>query len=152
MLKIQDKMIISKIKFQIPNSYAQPGRYGIVLLEVVLSLSIFFIAAAIIFGGMSASTKAVQTIRTRMHATDLAVTKISELKMGLIQPVSTDLETFDSQSDRLKDWQWRIDASSAEATGNSTPLTRVTVTIVQTVLDKEYQLTTLMPETYGGKP
>ena len=127
-------------------------QHGVVLLEVVISLSIFFIAAAIVFAGMSSSLKAVGTLRSRMHATDLAVTKISELKMGLIEALSFGPEPFDSENERLKDWEYQIEASPAEATSDSAPMTRVTVTIIQTQLDQEYPLTTLLPVSDGEQP
>jgi len=146
------KMKNTKFNIRILNSSLQRNWHGAVLLEVILSLSIFFIAAAIIFAGMSSSIKTVRTLRTRMHATDLGVTKISELKMGLTEAISTGVEPFDSQSERLKDWQWRIDASSAETTSDSAPMTRVTVTIIQTKLDQEYQLTTFLPASDGELP
>lgn len=146
------KMKNTKFSIRILNSSLQRNRHGAVLLEVILSLSIFFIAAGIIFAGMSSSIKAVRTLRTRMRATDLGVTKISELKMGLIEPISTGPEPFDTQSERLKDWQWRIETSSAETTNDSAPMIRVTVTIIQTKLDQEYQLTTFLPASDGELP
>lgn len=146
------KMKFFRNNSRISNSSTRRNHRGAVLLEVVLSLSIFFIAAAIVFAGMSSSLKAVGSLRTRMHATDLAVTKISELKMGKIDAMSFGQTPLDSQSERMKNWEYRIEASPAETTSDSAPMTRVTVTIIQTQLDQEYQLTTFLPIPEGEQP
>lgn len=52
-----------------------------VLLEVVLALALFVAAATVISAGMNASVQAVQRHRLNTHATNLAISILSEMQM-----------------------------------------------------------------------
>jgi type II secretory pathway pseudopilin PulG len=55
---------------------------GALLLEVVLALVLFVVAAAIISGGISASMNSVERQRLNAHASNLAASILAELQMG----------------------------------------------------------------------
>jgi len=64
-------------------------RSGVVLLEVVLAMSLFFAAAMVILAGMNASLRGIQRVQLEARAQDLAVTALSEVQMGLV-PLTSD--------------------------------------------------------------
>ena len=70
------------------NSAAAKGRSGVVLLEVVLAMSLFFCAAMVILAGLSSSLSGMQRVQLEARAQDLAVTALSEIQMGLVPLVS----------------------------------------------------------------
>lgn len=61
---------------------------GAVLLEVVLALTLFVFAAAVIAGGLNAAAERVERLRRDAQANDLAATVMAELLLGL-RPLST---------------------------------------------------------------
>jgi hypothetical protein len=73
----------------IRNSAAAKGRGGVVLLEVVLAMSLFFCAAMVILAGLSSSLSGMQRVQLEARAQDLAVTALSEVQMGLV-PLNSD--------------------------------------------------------------
>ena len=90
----------------IRNSSEAAGRRGMVLLEVVLAMAIFFAAALVILAGLSSSVRGVQRVQWEAQAQDLAVSLLSEVQMGLVPLVSdgpTDYEEPD-----LAGWAWQI--------------------------------------------
>ncbi len=57
------------------------------LLEVILALALFVVAAAIVTSGMSASTDSLDRQRRHTHAANLAATVLAEIQLG-IRPTS----------------------------------------------------------------
>jgi len=62
---------------------ASSRRRGSILMEVVIALSLFFVAGVFIMDGLNSSIRGVSTIKLEADATDLAVTTFSEVQMGL---------------------------------------------------------------------
>ncbi len=60
---------------------------GTALLEVILALALFVVAAAIVTSGMSASTDNLDRQRRHTHAANLAATVLAEIQLG-IRPTS----------------------------------------------------------------
>src|SRR5687767_12961746 len=63
-------------------SLARAKKTAAVLLEVVLALVLIAAAAAVIGGGLSVSIDRVQLLKLNAHASDLAISVMSELQMG----------------------------------------------------------------------
>lgn len=56
---------------------------GAVLMEVVIAISLFFVAGIFVMDGLNSAIRGVNTIRLEADAADLAVTTLSEVQMGL---------------------------------------------------------------------
>lgn len=56
---------------------------GTALLEVILALALFVVAAAIVTSGMSASTENLDRQRRHTHAANLAATVLAEIQLGI---------------------------------------------------------------------
>jgi type II secretory pathway pseudopilin PulG len=119
---------------------AQPPR-GIALLEVLLSLALVTAATGIIVGTLISASKTVQRMETAAVCEDLAVTTLSEIRMGLIEPVDSEPEPFEEPFD-LYFWQVttaeRLDVISA-AGGTS-----ITVTVTHEPSGAIYTLSHLL--------
>lgn len=90
-------------------------RRGAVLLEVVLALTIFVVAAAVIFNGLSASVRGVRQLELDATASDLAVTVLSRLEIGDLPPQSAGPSPFE-EPDRA-DWTWQVVVNSSGGGG-----------------------------------
>jgi len=80
-------------------------RAGIVLLEVVLSISMVFAMAGVLFLGVDSSVRSARRLRLDAQAADLAVTLLSEIQMGLVDPADAGPEAYEEP---LEDWMWEI--------------------------------------------
>jgi type II secretory pathway pseudopilin PulG len=109
-------------KSQIANA-----RRGAVLLEVVLALVLFAAAAAIIGAGLHSAMHGVERQKLNAHASNLAVSVLSEIQMGLRPAESGGPESFESPFDH---WTWQLVLTPTE-TENGEPgdLTLVEVII-----------------------
>jgi hypothetical protein len=113
-----------------------------VLLEVVLALALFVVAASILTGGMSSSLDALQRLRLNAHAADLAVTTFSELQMGLKGVSLNGPEPFEPP---LEQWSWEIIATPFETDVEDTgPVQQVEVVIRNDEAALVYRLTQVM--------
>ena len=106
-------------------------RAGAALLEVVLSLALFLMAAGAIAVGLENTLGVAQRLRRQAEAMDLAVTKLSEVQMGLVElrddgPISF-AEEF--EDDRYAGWTWEIVTEAEENNELREPLTRVQVIV-----------------------
>lgn len=121
----------------------QPRRdVGAVLLEVVLALALFVVAASILTGGMSSSLDALQRLRLNAHAADLAVTTFSELQMGLKGVSLNGPEPFEPP---LEQWSWEIVATPLETdVEDAGPVQQVEVVIRNEEEALVYRLTQVM--------
>ena len=91
----------------IDNSRASARRFGTILLEVVLAVTLFVAMAAVILTAVGRATDAAVRMRLRAQAADLAVTLMSELRMGLVECVDAGPAGYSSE--RLADWTWQVD-------------------------------------------
>ena len=101
------------------------NRKGAVLLEVVLSLALFFISAGVIVGAMQASVRAAERVRLQSRANNLAITVQSWMDVGLVEAAEAPAEEFDS----APGWMWSVVAEPLDA-GSSLKAPRQRVTIV----------------------
>jgi len=64
-------------------------RAGVILLEVLVALALFVIAAAVVGSAMSSALRATVEIRTESRAANLAQWILSELEMGTLPMADT---------------------------------------------------------------
>ena len=88
-------------------------RRGLALLEIVLSLALFVAASTAILGGLGACLRSAQDARLSATASDLAVTLLSEIQMGLV-PLENDGPN-EYEDERLTGWTWEVIVADAEA-------------------------------------
>ncbi len=102
-------------------------RGGAVLLEVVLGLVLFVAAAAIVTAGMNASMDSLNRLRLKTHAMNLAVSVLSELRMGARTAEGTPSGTFDPP---YEDWNWELQLQPVQGEpGDTNQLMRVEVVV-----------------------
>ena len=112
---------------------------GAILLEVVLALTLFVSAAAVIGAGLNQCLNAAYRLRTRTEAADLAVTLISEIQMGLVAPAAID--ATDYEEEELADWTWAV---NVEEMDDVPELLCVTVTVTHEPTGVFHRLTESM--------
>ncbi|MHC1763552.1 MAG: hypothetical protein AB9869_04485 [Verrucomicrobiia bacterium] len=123
---------------------------GAVLLEVVLALALFVVAATILTSGMSSSLDAVDRLRLNAHAADLAVTTLSELQLGLKSVSLNGPEPFEPP---LEQWDWEILATPLETDLEDTGRAqRIEVVIRHLETPLVYRLTQVMQVDLGSAP
>ena len=97
------------------------------LLEVVLALSLFVLAATVITGGLNASVQEVERLRLNVHASNLATSVLSEMQMGIKGVDSAGPERFEAPFEM---WTWQIEVSPLEDTAEvAVPLRSVEVIV-----------------------
>ncbi len=137
-------------------------RTGAVLLEVILALTLFVLSAGVIVGSLSSSATALGRLRRRAQAADLAVSLLSEVRLGVVDPV--DSGPNDYEDERLEGWTWELVAGPSDASGTEFSETHVEVVIRHDASGTTKRLAALMPDSaaedefeyegdaYGGAP
>lgn len=85
-----------------------------VLLEVVLALTLFVAAAAVVGSALQAAIDGEERLRLGVHADNLAASVVAELEAGLRSPAVLGPAPFDPP---FTNWTWQIIPPSAEAPG-----------------------------------
>jgi type II secretory pathway pseudopilin PulG len=110
------------------NAGALPARrrstQGAVLLEVVLALVLFVGAASIITAGLRASLDGTERLRLNTHAANLAVSLLSEIKMGTRAVETGEPQPFEAP---FEAWTWQLLAE--EGARGSAPIRQVEVVV-----------------------
>ena len=102
-------------------------RRGAVLLEVVLALVLFVAAVTVIGTAMTSSIDGVERQRLNLHASNLAVSVLAELQLGIRSAATSGVEAFKAP---FEEWTSELLLSATEdETGGSSGLTRVEVVI-----------------------
>ena len=97
------------------------------LLEVILALALFVVAAAIVTSGMNSSTDNLDRQRLNTHAANLAATVLAEVQLGIRPTSEAGEQPFAAPFD-----QWTselIVAPTETETGEASGLLRVEVII-----------------------
>jgi len=133
--------------------WERPARApGAVLLEVVLALALFVMAAAIVLGGVGRSVDAAIRLQRQARAADLAVTLLSRIQMGQVDPVSDGPNAYadqpnDDWEEELEDWTWQVVATEpAGLDPDAPPLKTVEVIITHVPTGYNYRLAGLRPD------
>ncbi|MCP4743279.1 MAG: hypothetical protein GY871_13805, partial [Actinomycetales bacterium] len=78
------------------------------LFEVVLALALFVFAAAVISGGFSASLKSVDRMRAELDASNLAISTLAEIELGLRPMTTSPSAEFEPP---LEQWTWEVEVT-----------------------------------------
>lgn len=97
------------------------------LLEVVLALALFIGAATVISAGISASVEAVHRVRFQTHAANLAISIMSELKIGARPLVAIGPENLEAP---FQEWLYRVNLNASDETASELNATRAVEVIV----------------------
>lgn len=120
------------------------GCRGAVLLEVVLAVTLFFTTAVVVLGGLSTAMTALRKVRSDATSSDLAMTKLSEIQMGLVS--AEDQGPTPYEEAELAGWSWQIVTYPVmDSTGQAT-LKQVEV-IIRSGSGGGRRLTQFMPAT-----
>jgi type II secretion system protein I len=115
----------------------------VVLLEVVAALALFSAAAVVVLSAMGASVRAADGARLQAVAADLAVTRLSEIQMGL-EPVQSDGPT-EYEDAALAGWTWEVAVSDADTPADLPAMQFVEVIIRHAGKDLTYRLVDVLP-------
>ncbi len=99
------------------------SRPGITLLEVIVATAIFLFAMGALLKLSGLAGDEAVAVRQKTHATELALSKMSEVVAGITPLSSADAQPFE---DPDADYQWSLTANSS---GNTSGLYAVTVTV-----------------------
>jgi hypothetical protein len=117
---------------------------GAVLLEVILAIGIFVAGAMVVLSGLTSCMQAVQRMRFEAQAGDLAVTKLSEIQMGLVPTVDDGPREFEEED--LAEWTWQVVVQENLTDAmDLTNMTRVEVIIRNDTRGYEHHLVCLLP-------
>ena len=108
-------------------SARERARAASVLLEVVLALALFIGAATVISAGISASVDAVHRVRLQTHAANLAISIMSELKIGARPLAAVGPENLETPFDA---WLYRVNLNASDTAVSETDSTRAVEVIV----------------------
>lgn len=127
----------------------RPG--GIVLLEVVVALTAFFTLGGILVGSMNSAANAASRIRQDARAADLAVTILSQIHAGFMEPRDIGPEYCEEP---LEDWTWQVVTEDVSDSPDVPAMKRVEVVVRDTATGRAHRLTELMAaddSTGGGE-
>jgi hypothetical protein len=134
---------------------------GAVLLEIVLAMAVFMLAAGILYGAMNNALRRIRAIELQNRAADLAVSKLSEVRMGLLDPARQGPERYDAERfPELEGWQWQLLAEDIAPDPELPTQTQLTVVISHPERNVSYSLVEQLPgaaeqdeaEPDGGTP
>ena len=118
---------------------------GAILLEVILALALFVLAATVITGALSSSTNEVKRLRLNTHASNLAASILSEMQMGLQAGEASGPNTFDPP---FEQWSWQTTLSPVnEMVGVTNTIQKVEVIIRHESEPVVFRLTQFLPVT-----
>jgi type II secretory pathway pseudopilin PulG len=120
------------------------------LLEVVLALALFVAASVVITSALSASVDQTERLRLNAHASNLAATILSEMRMGMQAVESSGPNAFEAP---FAEWTWEAAVESAtDSTGGTGTLQRVEIIIRHDNPAIIHRLTQLLPASAGPGP
>ena len=123
-----------------PNPLRTPR--AVVLLEVVLSMAIFVAIASVALMSLDQCTRAVNRLRLEARAADIAVTILSEIQMGLLDPVDAGPETM---TDPLAEWTWQVFTRDDQVAQDLVPMREVEIVVSNPGRGFVYRLAHMMP-------
>ena len=115
-----------------------PPKSGVVLFEVILALVLFSFAAIIIANSFSSSLRSVDRMRNDLDASNLAISTLSEIELG-IKPIETYPPT--EFEEPFEKWTWQIETTKPnEDLDMGGDLTLVEVIIINEDLGRETRI------------
>ncbi|MBK28825.1 MAG: hypothetical protein CMO77_08315 [Verrucomicrobiales bacterium] len=119
---------------------------GAVLFEVVLALVLFSFTAVIIANSFSSSLLSVDRMRADLDATNLAISTLSEIELGIKAKETTPTTEFEAPFEK---WTWQVEMTEpSEDLDMGGGLTLVEVIIRNEELNRETRIARMMrPQT-----
>ncbi|MEC7881805.1 MAG: hypothetical protein VX961_00640 [Verrucomicrobiota bacterium] len=115
---------------------------GAVLFEVVLALVLFSFAAVIIANSFSSSLLSVDRMRADLDATNLAISTLSEIELGIKAKETTPTTEFEAPFEK---WTWQVETTEpSEDLDMGGGLTLVEVIIRNEELNRETRIARMM--------
>lgn len=114
---------------------------GVVLLEVVLAVALFFVTVTVLSAGLTQALAAAGRLRDQSMAADLAVTAQSELQMGLLELVAQGPDSLADEGP-LSEWTREVLVEPVE---NIEGMLQVQVVITHTTTNRLTRLVSWMP-------
>ena len=111
------------------------------LLDVVVALAIFMMAAAVVVAGMNASVRSAERLGHSLTAENLAVTLVSEMAVGMRPVASEGPEPFEQP---FEDWQWEIEIIPMPDGQATSGLRNVQVRVTHAQRDIAYRINQFM--------
>jgi hypothetical protein len=127
-----------------PQRARRRSNRAVALLEVILALSLFVAAAAVILSSLSASVSATRELELSAEADDIAATILSELGIG--QRAVSDAGPTQLDPPQA-DWTWQLVTSPAPSGNVALPLVQVEIVVRHTPSGYTRRLTQFMVET-----
>ncbi len=128
-------------------------RSGVVLLEVVLALSIFFCASLALLAATNIALRTARRVQLEAQAADLAISLLSEIQMGQRVPADEGPEPYEDEA--LEGWTWETTIEPVEEDtllGLDIPqFLRVEIIIRYEAEDYAYRLVELMTDEAPGE-
>ena len=84
-----------------------------ILLEVVLATGLFAMTALIVLAGVHSCFRSLEKMRLESKASDLAVSKVSEVQIGIVPPEDDGPNEYE-EDENLAGWTWEIITIDAE--------------------------------------
>jgi hypothetical protein len=84
-----------------------------VLLEIVLATAIFAMTALGVMVGVHSCFRSLRTMRLESEAADLAISKVSEMHIGILPPEDDGPNEYE-EDESLADWTWEIITEDVE--------------------------------------
>lgn len=128
---------------------------GAVLLEVILALALFAATSGVVLGSLNVCLGAARRIRLGAVAADLAVTRLSEIQMGLVPLRDAGPEACEEPHG---DWTWQVATTVFTDRSAEGGLKRVEIVLKRASPEYVYRLVALVAEEqqaaagYGGVP
>ena len=119
-------------------------KQGTILLEVIFALALFVMAAGVIMGGLSSSISAVRRMKLESQASDLAVTTLSQIQLGIINPTDTPATPFDDPS--LDGWTYAVNTAPPQGMTPPPGVLTLEIVIVNTDKNYTYRLSQFLPD------
>ena len=124
-----------------PSRKAKRMTTGAILFEVVLALALF-VFAAVISGGFSASLKSVDRMRSELDASNLAISTLAEIELGLKPMTSSAPTDFEPP---MEQWSWEVEVTEpSENLDMGGGLTLVEVIIRNETQERETRIARMM--------
>ncbi len=114
---------------------------GVVLMEIVLALAVFFAIGGIVVGSMNSAARAAGQVAREARAADLTVTIMSQIHMGLIEARDFGPEYLEEPMDG---WTWRIVTEPVSDSFDIPEMVRVEIVVRDTRNDRVHRLTELV--------
>ncbi len=114
-----------------------------VLLEVVLATALFAMMALVVLAGLQSCFRSVGTMRLEAQAADLAISKTSEVHVGLLPPEDDGPNEYEDEGDEaLVDWTWEIVTEEIEIDIETDAPPMIQVQVIITHVPSSYSYST----------